>query len=158
MVKAATARRDRAAIEKDRADILRLAHPERRIADLARLLRRRHEDVAADILRLRRQGHAVPTCVLPAALVSGGALYRHFDAAGQLLYVGASINPYARTSMHSSQSAWFRQVVRIEMEWFADGVSLMCAEKAAIERERPLINRQHNPAREPARRNKSAAS
>jgi predicted GIY-YIG superfamily endonuclease len=75
------------------------------------------------------------------------ALYRHFNADDDLLYVGISLDPFHRMTKHKEQSAWFSQVARITIEWFPDRKSACAAERAAIIAERPRLNNQHNPVR-----------
>ncbi|WP_395119625.1 hypothetical protein ACFCQI_01550 [Rhodanobacter sp. FW102-FHT14D06] len=75
------------------------------------------------------------------------ALYRHFDAGGDLLYVGISLSPFHRLAKHKEQSAWFGQVARITIAWLPDRKSARAAEHAAIIAERPKFNNQHNPVR-----------
>lgn len=69
------------------------------------------------------------------------ALYRHFDAAGVLLYVGISVNPFARTSEHVCAAPWARQVVSITVEWHLSRRAALAAELAAIRSERPQFNK-----------------
>jgi hypothetical protein len=71
------------------------------------------------------------------------ALYRHYDAQGALLYVGASVNPYGRFSQHKCKSKWAYDVRRIEIEWFSCRSEAQDAEKAAIKSERPKYNLLH---------------
>lgn len=71
------------------------------------------------------------------------ALYRHFDAAGNLLYVGISLNAVARLYQHSIGAKWFRDIARIEVEWHPSRSAAAAAEIAAIRSERPLHNTAH---------------
>lgn len=71
------------------------------------------------------------------------ALYRHFDAAGQLLYIGISIRPFTRASEHRQRSDWFMTVARIEIEWFDTRADAEQAEWAAIKAERPPHNKAY---------------
>lgn len=66
-------------------------------------------------------------------------LYRHFDAAGHLLYVGVSVDVYMRTHQHN-RSHWAAGVARIDVEEFPDRKSALSAEKKAIRTEHPLHN------------------
>lgn len=68
------------------------------------------------------------------------ALYRHFDADGYLLYVGISLAPLARTRQHRLTSAWIRDVVRVDIEWYASRRRAERAEWEAIRAEKPLYN------------------
>lgn len=67
-------------------------------------------------------------------------LYRAFDAEGQLLYVGISINAITRLGQHSSGSDWWTQVVRVEIETHEDRAAALEAEGVAIAAEAPLHN------------------
>ena len=67
-------------------------------------------------------------------------LYRHFDAAGELLYVGCSNNVIRRTEQHETQSHWFPEVVTITVEHFGNGLEALAAEAAAIRDENPKYN------------------
>jgi hypothetical protein len=68
------------------------------------------------------------------------ALYRHFDAAGALLYVGISLNSIQRTSQHRHGAKWFEQIARISIEWLPSRNDALTAETIAIAREGPLWN------------------
>ena len=70
-------------------------------------------------------------------------LYRHFDAAGRLLYVGVSIAVLTRIGQHRQKSEWFRHVTRIELERFASRAGMIAAERRAIENEKPERNVVH---------------
>lgn len=71
------------------------------------------------------------------------ALYRHYDASGALLYVGIAVNPLHRTKAHEIGAHWFRQVWRIDLQWFETREAAEAAEAEAITKERPLHNRRH---------------
>lgn len=68
------------------------------------------------------------------------ALYRHYDKAGVLLYVGVSLNPVARLQQHRRAAHWFYQIARIEVEYFGDRDTAIDAESTAITTENPLHN------------------
>lgn len=70
-------------------------------------------------------------------------LYRHFDEAGVLLYVGISNRPGYRSAQHEQRAEWWRDVARIDLERFDSRAAAVLAEHAAIWRERP----KHNVAR-----------
>lgn len=72
------------------------------------------------------------------------ALYRHFDAAGQLLYVGVSLCAFQRTRQHGQSAPWFEDVTRIDIEWFASRSLAEAAEWRAIRNEKPLHNQTFN--------------
>lgn len=67
-------------------------------------------------------------------------LYRHFDLAGQLLYVGISLSTVQRLIQHKDRSRWFAEIARVEIERFNTRKAALQAEKAAIRRERPVYN------------------
>lgn len=67
-------------------------------------------------------------------------LYRFFDQAGALLYVGRTCNPGQRFGDHRRSKTWWASVVRIDMEQHADAGALCTAERAAIKTETPLHN------------------
>lgn len=68
-------------------------------------------------------------------------LYRHFDHAGVLLYVGISLTAAERLSRHHLESPWFRDVANITLEWHPCRDSALKAERRAIRTERPRFNK-----------------
>lgn len=70
-------------------------------------------------------------------------LYRHFDKAGNLLYVGISISTVSRLAQHRCGSAWYDQIARITVEKFASAKAASEAERSAIRTERPIHNKAH---------------
>lgn len=68
------------------------------------------------------------------------ALYRHFDAAGVLLYVGISANPAKRLKEHMAKAAWAHAVATVEIEWFETVGEAKDGERAAVLTEAPLHN------------------
>jgi predicted GIY-YIG superfamily endonuclease len=71
-------------------------------------------------------------------------LYRFYDAAGRLLYVGIAGNPGRRFNEHSRDKAWWSQVARSSMEHFATREEALWAEEVAIKVEQPAYNVVHN--------------
>lgn len=67
-------------------------------------------------------------------------LYRHFDAAGSLLYVGISYSAFARLAQHRGVSHWYSQIVTMTIEKLESRAELLLAEESAIKHERPLHN------------------
>jgi hypothetical protein len=67
-------------------------------------------------------------------------LYRHYDAADRLLYVGIAGCERARRQAHKSQSPWFPLVSRTALEEFETRTLALKAERAAIKAERPIYN------------------
>lgn len=71
------------------------------------------------------------------------ALYRHFDAEGQLLYVGISNNPIYRLHQHQAAD-WFFDIANVKIEWLGSFEDALIAEAEAIAAERPKHNKTHN--------------
>jgi hypothetical protein len=68
-------------------------------------------------------------------------LYRHFDKDNRLLYVGISYSALSRLMEgHRSQSHWFDDIVRVEIERYPTRKDAEKAELEAIGREKPLHN------------------
>jgi len=67
------------------------------------------------------------------------ALYRLYDADGELLYIGTSCDPRARMVNHRTR-AWWPLVSERRDEWHQDRDSARAAERAAIQAERPRYN------------------
>lgn len=67
-------------------------------------------------------------------------LYRHFNQAGELVYVGISNNAVLRTNGHKGGSRWFDQVVRIDIERYPSRAEALIAEENAILTEKPMFN------------------
>lgn len=71
------------------------------------------------------------------------ALYRHFDAAGELLYVGISLNAVSRLAQHRIEANWFDEIARIDIEWHPTREAAESAERTAIQAEHPRHNIAH---------------
>jgi hypothetical protein len=72
------------------------------------------------------------------------ALYRFYDAAGMLLYVGITVDPGARWRAHRDAKPWWHQVANITIEPYSDRAAVLKAERAAIITEQPRHNVVHN--------------
>jgi hypothetical protein len=73
-------------------------------------------------------------------------VYRYYDAAGRLLYVGATGSGYYRAHGHArSGAAWWPLVARGEFEHFATMAEAYSAELRQIVQLSPLFNRADNP-------------
>jgi hypothetical protein len=70
------------------------------------------------------------------------AIYRCFDGAGALLYVGLSLVPRGRLKQHSEHSNWWFDVRRIEIEYYPTLPEARAVESAAVADEKPLHNKQ----------------
>ena len=69
------------------------------------------------------------------------ALYRHFDTAGRLLYVGISLSAVQRLAQHRQTAHWFQELARVDVEWHSSRSKARAAEIHAISTEAPLCNR-----------------
>jgi predicted GIY-YIG superfamily endonuclease len=67
-------------------------------------------------------------------------VYRAFDGAGQLLYVGCTSEPKVRVAAHRTSAPWYPQAARWTYEPHPDRKAALAAEAAAIRAERPLHN------------------
>lgn len=68
------------------------------------------------------------------------AVYRLYDAAGVLLYVGVAARPESRWKQHALAKRWWPEVARRDVQWCADRQAALKAEAAAIREEGPLYN------------------
>jgi len=92
-----------------------------------------------------------PDPVIPEAEITGPgvpttALYRFFDADGNLLYVGISDNLTVRFEWHRVNQPWWRDIARKTITWYGTRNKAAAAEDYAIKTERPLHNRHGLPA------------
>lgn len=67
------------------------------------------------------------------------SVYRFFDSAGALLYVGRSVSPSKRKQGHKSK-AWYELIARTEVQQFPSVALADEAERMAISSEHPLHN------------------
>lgn len=81
--------------------------------------------------------------LLDITRMTPAALYRHYDKAGRLLYVGISLSPTYRLAQHR-KSHWHGQIARVDIEWHLSQERAARAEVHAIRRERPLHNKVYN--------------
>ena len=66
-------------------------------------------------------------------------VYRYFDRAGQLLYVGVTNAPENRHRGHA-RKPWYRQIARKTLTPYSCRSAALAAERHAIATERPLHN------------------
>lgn len=86
----------------------------------------------------------------PRRIPSGTtALYRFFDSAGALLYVGISGAIPTRLGQHHDTKPWYHEVARITVEHHPDRPTALAFEERAIKTERPKYNIVHNRGRIP---------
>ena len=69
-------------------------------------------------------------------------LYRHFDRAGALLYVGISLSSIQRLRQHRCHAPWFPRIATVNIEHFENQALALTAEARAIQVEQPLFNRR----------------
>lgn len=67
-------------------------------------------------------------------------VYRCWDAAGRLLYIGATNSYSQRMSHHRARTSWWPDVVSVSTESHPDRAAALAAELAAIGAERPVHN------------------
>lgn len=79
----------------------------------------------------------------PAVYAQRTAVYRLYDKADALLYVGVSDRPKRRFEQHRRKQPWWTEVVTREIEWFDDRYAAEVEEFWAITREDPLYNVRH---------------
>lgn len=73
------------------------------------------------------------------------ALYRFYDARGDLLYVGTTNNTSRRWVQHEKCQPWWHLVCLTPVEWFEERAVAEAAEVSAIETEKPRYNVKHVP-------------
>lgn len=80
-------------------------------------------------------------------------IYRHYDSAGRLLYIGCTGDPRSRYHVHKNKSPWFMDVTRIDVQAIGERKQAHKAEIEAILTEQPIHNRYHKvvPAPKPTR-------
>lgn len=74
------------------------------------------------------------------------ALYRFYDRADVLLYVGISVNLPTRINKHRATKQWWAEIDHITIEHFPTRPEVLAAETQAIKDEQPLYNIIHNEA------------
>lgn len=79
--------------------------------------------------------------IQPAACV-----YRAYDKAGQLLYIGSTKNWERRQGQHRSKTWWWPAVKRVDVETHPTVAEAREAEALAIAAEHPRMNIAHNRA------------
>jgi len=80
------------------------------------------------------------------------AVYRLYDAADVLLYIGVAKNFGLRWAQHASAKPWWPEVQRQTVNWYPDRPAAEAAEKEAIRAESPRHNVIHTPRKYPPRR------
>jgi hypothetical protein len=70
-------------------------------------------------------------------------VYRVYDEAGRLIYIGASRAVEARFQVHEQQSWWHNLIGRIETVDYPTMQAAFAAEMVAIQEEQPAFNARH---------------
>lgn len=71
-------------------------------------------------------------------------VYRLYDAADRLLYVGVAVNGYARLETHRREKSWWPDVQRVVMTQYRDRWTALYIEACAIRDENPRHNVSRN--------------
>ena len=95
---------------------------------------------------------ALPPAVRKRSKPVGPALYRYYDDADRLLYIGISDELTGRVSGHSKGSSWMDFAVRSTITRYPSRAKAAAAEIEAIKDEHPLFNFKHNNTPEARRR------
>jgi hypothetical protein len=72
------------------------------------------------------------------------SLYRYYDQAGLLLYVGITSTGIARNRQHNSDKEWWQWVCSQRVDHFPTREAAQAKEVRLIHAHRPPFNRQHN--------------
>jgi predicted GIY-YIG superfamily endonuclease len=70
-------------------------------------------------------------------------LYRMYDSARRLLYVGITTNVEDRLADHRGMKSWWADVASIELQHFTSREAVEAAELDAIRTEEPVFNVRH---------------
>ncbi len=68
------------------------------------------------------------------------AVYRLYDTAGELLYVGIGVKPMDRLDQHRRTKGWWHEVARHEVTWYASRLLAGAEECRAVAFDRPKYN------------------
>lgn len=75
--------------------------------------------------------------------IGRNALYRLYDSADVLLYVGISRYPNERFKEHAADKLWWHHVAHKEIVWLDSRAEALASEAKAVTEERPLYNGYH---------------
>lgn len=107
----------------------------------SRVIRRHRANDARPVRAYVRSDYLTVTPMPDNGLFVRHSLYRFYDAANELLYVGITGSLPTRLDQHSADKVWFEDVATIRVEHFESRTELADAEETAIRTERPLHNR-----------------
>lgn len=99
----------------------------------------------ADLVMVRQEVSLVKT-PKPRDRTRPHSLYRFFDSAGNLLYVGITWNVTARVKQHRTTQPWWSLVRNMTVEAYPNEQAALKAEMRAIRTEHPLHNVVGKPA------------
>lgn len=80
----------------------------------------------------------------PSAREVSTSVYRYYDRAGMLIYVGITRQGMGRNRQHNQNAEWWQHVTSQEVEHYSTRAEAAAREKALIRRFRPPFNKQHN--------------
>lgn len=100
--------------------------------------------------------HQALTERMRAARSNPHFVYRVFDAADTLLYIGCTRTPHSRFKQHKSKAAWYPKAHHAEWTAFPNFATARAAESAAICADRPLFNIEHKPGAHHTRKKTAA--
>lgn len=96
-----------------------------------------------DAVLVGEHGDARPSCEVCRSRAAGPVVYRFFDRADAVLYVGSTRSFFSRRRTHEKSAPWWPEVYRETIEPFPSVVAASMAEVSAIRAERPRHNRLH---------------
>ena len=76
-------------------------------------------------------------------------VYRYYDSADRLLYIGSTYSFSTRAAAHERDATWWPDVTAVKLERFPDQLSSLSAEIYGIKTEGPIHNKAHVVAYEP---------
>lgn len=91
-------------------------------------------------------------CACPVEADATASVYKYFDKAGILIYVGITECGIVRNRQHNESKEWWKFVHRQQIEHFPSREQAHEREVQLIERFRPPFNKQHNKDHAAARR------
>jgi len=73
------------------------------------------------------------------------AVYRIYNAGGDLIYVGMSYEPAIRVEVQRREKPWGHEIARYEVDWHSDRAASQRAEERLIKELQPRYNVTHTP-------------
>lgn len=106
----------------------------------------------ADLIPDNYDDVSATACACSADPSATASVYKYFDKAGILIYVGITECGIARNRQHNESKEWWKFVHRQQIEHFQSRAVAHEREVQLIERFRPPFNKQHNKDHGAARR------